>query len=267
METKRKGTRNYYEPLLGLIFLGILVFAFFATVIRPEKPAKNFPYRLSLFYSRIDGISEGNEVRILGITKGYIAHITTRPIIDIPDRRFLNGNEGDAIELVIALEEPLTLWDNYRVDFQTITLFSNRVININPGSSDGHTPYFTPTAREGDAIPDYLPSARYFDDFFKAASQTMEDNREDIRSITKNLSSVSTKLNGNEGTLPKLIGSTEMYDELYTTVNDAEVIGIEGRRYMESSRNLENTMSIPFFVTLSFYGRTTLTGRRIGPQN
>jgi len=267
VETKRRRNAKYIEPAIGIVFLALLGIAFFVTVIQPDRPAKKFPYRLSLFYSRIDGISEGTEVRILGITKGYVAHVTTRPMVDVPDRRFLNNNESDAIELVIALEEPLSLWDNYRVDFQTITLFSNRVININPGSSDGHTTYFKPTFREGDDIPDYLPSARYFDDFFKAASQTIEDNRQDVRTITKNLGDISVKLNGTEGTLPRLIGSTEMYDQLYTTVYDAEVIGLEGRRYMESSRNLENTMPIPFFVTLSFYGRTTLLGRRIGPQN
>jgi hypothetical protein len=59
-----------------------------------------------------------------------------------------------------------------------------------------------------------------------------------------------------------------MYQELLTTVNDAEVIGMEGRRYMESSRNLESSMPIPFLITASFYGGTTpILGRRIGPQN
>jgi hypothetical protein len=257
---------KHWELLTGILFVAMGSLAFFLTVIRSDKPAKDFPYRLSLFYSRIDGIREGTEVRILGITRGYVAHITTRPMIDVPDRRFLNSNETEAIELVIALEEPLTLWDNYKIDFQTITLFSNRVININPGSSDGRTPYFTPTFREGENVPDYLPSARYFDDFFKASSQTIEDNRQDLRTIVKNSKSISEKLNSNKGTIPLLIGSTSMYDELYESVTDAETIGIEGRRYMESARKMESTMPIPFFVTLSFYGRTTLLGRRIGPQ-
>ncbi|WP_246051892.1 MlaD family protein [Leptospira idonii] len=252
---------------VGICFFAFLGFAFFATVIQPEKPSKNYPYRLSLFYSRIDGIKEGTEVRILGIPKGYVAHIDSRPMLDIPDRRFLDTNMDHAIELHIALEEPLTLWDNYSVDFQTITVFSNRVININPGSSDGKTPYFRPTFQAGEKTPDYLPSARYFDDFFKAASQTMEENKGDIRDITLNLRSISDKLNSNQGTIPKFIGTTEMYDELYTTVTDAETIGVEARRYMESSRNLENTLPIPFVITASFYGRTTLLGRRIGPQN
>ncbi len=264
---RRRSNIRISEPLVGILFLVLLGFAFFFTVIQPEKQAKKYPYRLSLFYSRIDGISEGTEVRILGMTKGYVAHISTRPMIEVPDRRFLNNNENDAIELNIALDEPITLWDNYRVDFQTVTLFSKRVININPGSSEGYTTYFNPTFREGDEVPDYLPSARYFDDFFKATSQTIEDNRKDLRKITSDLGSISNKLNGTKGTIPLLIGSTEMYDNLYASVNDAEVIGIEGRRYMESARNLENTMPIPFFVTLSFYGRTTLLGRRIGPQN
>ncbi|WP_246048079.1 MlaD family protein [Leptospira ilyithenensis] len=255
------------EILAGVFFVFLICFAFFTTVILPDRPDKKYPYRLSLFYSRIDGIKEGTEVRILGIPKGYVAHINSRPVIDVPDRHFLDNNRDHAIELHIALEEPLTLWDNYQVDFQTITVFSNRVININPGSSDGKTPYFRPTFQEGQKTPDYLPSARYFDDFFKAASQTIEENREDVRSIALDFRSITDKLNAPQGTIPKLINSTEMYDELYSTIADAEAIGKEGRRYMESSRNLENTMPIPFVITASFYGRTTLTGRRIGPQN
>ncbi|TGK82062.1 MCE family protein [Leptospira noumeaensis] len=255
------------ESLTGIIFFSILVFAFFATVVETDRPAKKNPYRLSLFYSRVDGIKEGTEVRILGVPKGYVAHIDSRPLIDVPDRRFLDHNMDHAIELHIALEDPLTLWDNYEVDFQTVTLFSGRIININPGSSDGKRSFFKPTFRDGEKTPDYLPSARYFDDFFKATSVTMEENRADLRQITLDFRSISDKLNHTEGTIPKLIGSTEMYDELLATVKDAETIGKEGRRYMESSRNLENTMPIPFLITASYYGRTTpITGRRIGPQ-
>ncbi|MDF3820774.1 MCE family protein [Leptospira sp. 96542] len=256
------------ETVVGFAFVGILGFAFFATVIEPDKPAKKYPYRLSLFYSRIDGIKEGTEVRILGLPKGYVAHIDTRPILDVPDRRFLDNNMDHAIELHIALEVPLTLWDNYEVDFQTLSVFSNRVININPGSSDGKRSFFKPTFQEGEKTPDYLPSARYFDDFFRASSAALDENREDVHRITMDLRSITDKLNQTEGTIPKLLGSTEMYDELVTTVKDAETLGKEGRRYMESSRNMENTMPIPFIITASFYGRTTpITGRRIGPQN
>ncbi|GBF51158.1 ABC transporter substrate binding protein [Leptospira ryugenii] len=255
------------EIAMGLCFIGTLLFSFFMTVIRQDSKSKDYPYRLSLYYSRIDGLKEGTEVRVLGVPKGYIAHISVKPVIEISDRRHLSPNETDAIELLIAMKEPITLWDNYKVDFQTITVFSNRVININPGSSEGKTPYFNPTFREGEKVPDYFPSARYFDDFFKAASQTIEENREDIRSITQNTREISDKLNGKKGTIPRIIGSDEMYLSLNETVTDAEKIGIEGRRYMESARNLETSMPIPFFVTLSFYGRTTLLGRRIGPQN
>lgn len=256
------------ETLVGIFVSAILVFLFFTTVIEQDRPEKKYPYRLSLFYSRIDGIKEGTEVRILGVPKGYVAHIDSRPILDVPDRRFLDPNMDHAIELHIALEIPLTLWDNYEVDFQTITVFSNRVININPGSSDGKRSFFKPTFQAGEKTPDYLPSARYFDDFFRATTATMDENREDLRNITLDFKSITDKLNGNEGTIPKLIGNTEMYDELVTTVTDAETIGKEGRRYMESSRNMENKMPIPFLITASFYGRTTpISGRRIGPQD
>lgn len=255
------------EAFAGLSFLFLLSIAFFVTVIQQDRPATKYPYHLSLFYSRIDGLKEGTEVRILGITKGYVDHITSRSVLDIPDRRYLDSNKDRAIELQIALEEPLTLWDNYKVEFQTITIFSNRVININPGSSDGRTANFKPTYMEGSEVPDYLPSAKYFDDFFKVSSQTIEDNREDLRTITSNLRSITDKMNGLEGTLPRIVGSLEMYDELNTTVSDAQAIGKEGRRYMESSRNLESTMPLPFIIFVSFYGRTTLSGRKVGPQN
>lgn len=256
------------EQWAGLGFLLALGLAFVVTVLQDERGDKKYPYRLSLYYSRIDGIREGTEVRILGVPKGYVAHMESKPIAEILDRRFLDKDRDTAIELHIAMESPLTLWDNYEVDFQTFTVFSGRVININPGSSDGNRSFFKPTFRNGEKTPDYLPSARYFDDFFRATSATLEENRNDLRSITMDLRSISDKLDSNKGTIPKLVGSDELYNNLLATVKDAEAIGTDGRRYMESSRNLENTMPIPFLITASFYGRTTpITGRRIGPQD
>lgn len=241
--------------------------SFFQTVLQRGKSDNLFPYRFSLYYSQIDGIKEGTEVRIQGVKKGYVAHIEGIPAKDVPDKRYLDPKQDRAIELTIAMEEPFTFWDTYKVEFQTLTVFSNRVININLGKSDGNTTFFNPIVPKENKDSDFLPTARYFDDFFRGSSRLIEENREDIRKITSDLSSISSKLDGNKGTIPLLIGSTEMHDTLQETVSDAQMIGFEGRHYMESSRKLESTFPIPFIISTSFYGRTTLLGRKIGPQN
>lgn len=259
--------RVNWIALLGIVFMSLAFLAFFGTVIKKDKSENRYPYRFSLYYSHIDGIKEGTEVRILGVKKGFVSHIEGIPAKDVPDKRYLDPKQDRAIELTISMEEPFTFWDTYKVEFQTLTVFSNRVININLGKSDGSTTFFNPIVPKQDKEADFLPSARYFDDFFKGSSNLIEENREDIRKITSDLSSVSSKLDGNKGTIPKLIGSTEMYENLEETVTDAQIIGLEGRHYMESSRKLESTFPIPFLISTSFYGRTTLLGRRIGPQN
>jgi len=247
---------------LGFGFLVFSLWVFQATAFAKSQTQKQFPYKLDLYFSRVDGLREGNDVRILGIKKGFISRIEAVEASKIPNKNLLDPQFTKILRVEVSLQEPVSLWDNYNVEFQTKTLFSGRVINIHPGSFRGERTYPKSLDETEDKV--MFPTVKYFDDFFKEASGVLKENREDLRNITRDLARISDKLNGQKGTIPKLINSQEMYESVFETVNDAQYLGIDGRRYVESSRKLESLFPIPFLISSSFIGGTTLSGRPIG---
>ncbi|NCN10818.1 MAG: MCE family protein [Leptospira sp.] len=254
------------ETIAALLFLGALSYAFFYTIISVDSKTNLHPYRSKIYYSKIDGILEGSEVYVKGIEKGYVYSIDIVDLIDVPDKRFLDKDAQKAIELTLALKEPLTLWDNYKIKLKTKTLFSGRVIDIDPGNFENkNTAIYNPFYLETERTPDFFPSASFIDNFFEAANTVIVENKNDVHTIAINSREISDKLNSDNGTLPKIINTNEMYDTLYLTLNDLSILSKEARRYTEANRKLENTHPIPFFISSSFFGSYTLTGRYVEP--
>ncbi|WCL49606.1 MlaD family protein [Leptospira sp. GIMC2001] len=254
------------ELIAGLIFATLMSLSFFRTIISTEGKKNLFPYRTKIYYSQIDGIAEGTEVYIKGIESGFVLSIDVVPTMDVPDRRYIDSTKEKTIELTLAVKEPITLWDNYSVRFKTKTLFSGRIIDIDPGYFDDEAlTFYNPIYKLDDRTPEFFPSARYMDNFFEAANTVITENREDTRQIVTNTREISEKLLGTSGTLPLLINTSIAYDELYDTLNDLSYLTTDARRYQEGNRKLESTHPIPFIISSSFFGNTTLTGRYVEP--
>jgi hypothetical protein len=254
------------ETIAAILFLAVLFYAFFYTIISADSKTSLHPYRSQIYYSQIDGIQEGTEVYVKGIELGYVFSIDVVDVADVPDKRHLDIDNPKAIELTLALKEPISLWDNYKIKFKTKTLFSGRVIDIDPGNFENQfttifNPYYLATERK----PDHFPSARFIDNFFEASNTILLENKEDIRNIVENSYSISSKFHTADGSLPSFINTTEAHDNLLKTINDIALLSKEGRRYMESARKLEQTHPIPFFISSSFFGSRTLTGRYVEP--
>lgn len=252
------------ETITGILFISILSIAFFRTIISTEGRAEQFPYRTKIYYSQIDGLLEGSEVFVKGIESGYILSIDVVPIQDVLDQKHLDPSREKAIELTLALKEPLTLWDNYKISFKTKTLFSGRVIDIDPGSFSLKDPiYFRPSYQVDDILPEYFPSARYIDTFFESANTIIVENQPDIRIAMIDSKELSAKLLGTNGSIPRLLNTMEAYDELNLTLDAIGILAREGRRYQEANRKLEKTFPIPFMISFGFFGGSTVTGRDV----
>ncbi|MCC5813569.1 MAG: MCE family protein [Leptospira sp.] len=256
------------EVIIGIAFSLALLVAFFQTIISTDRKTNQYPYRTKLYYSQIDGIRENTEVLIKGIESGYVISIDITSKENVLDTRHLDENRDKVIELTIALKEPLTLWDNYQVRFKSKTIFSDRIIDIDPGFYPGDdTVYYQPTFQGDNDSDKSFPSARYIDNFFEAANNVITENQNDIRTSVVNLREISDKLLGTDGSLPRLINTTEAYDELDITLATLGITMREGRRYQEGYRKMEQTHPIPFIISASFFGGTTLAGREMGSVN
>lgn len=254
------------ETIIGLLFFAGLGLAFFLTIFSQSRKTQEYPFRTKLYYSRIDGLQEGTQVYIKGIEAGYVLSIDVVDRSIVLDDRNLEENRKKVIELTLALRKPLTLWDNYRVRFKTKTVFSDRIIDIDPGFYPGDdTVYYEPYYEPDKETANFFPSAQYIDNFFEAANGVIRENQEDVRSIVINSRETSEKLLGTQGSLPRLINTMEAYDELDRTIALIGITAREARRYQEGYRKMEQTHPIPFLISSSFFGGTTLTGRELEP--
>ncbi len=236
--------------IVGLIFFGILAFSFNYTIVEKTNTDAIYPYRMKLYYSRIDGLREGTEVSLNGVDFGLVTEIKKIPASDVPDQRFLEPGKSHAIELTLIMREPVTLWDNYEVKFKNKTSFSGRSIDVNPGNfQNDDSKFFKPTYTKNGNPPYHSPSGKYYDDFFIASHNTLEENRADIRKTIINLRELSVKIQSDKGTLPQLINTEIVYNGLLDTTADARIILKEFRRYEEGIRE-SDTVFIPFSLVL-----------------
>ncbi len=251
---------KHIATLTGIIFFLGFSLGIYVSVVEKAGTQDEYPYTMKIYYPRLEGIHPGAPVRILGVEKGIVRSLDVVPIDEVEDQRFLNKDQTKAIEIVIRLKEPVTLWDNYKITFQTNTILSGRTIDIDPGSFEREdTTFFQPTYLEEEQNPpDFLPSADYFEDFFAASTGVIRENREDIRVSFNNFYEISKKLKSNRGTIPRIINSPETYDNVMELLSDARIFGNDMRRYTEGYRKLERSAPTPF--TINLYRKTTLIG-------
>jgi hypothetical protein len=236
--------------IVGLIFFGLLGISFNYTIVEKTNTDAIYPYRMKLYYTRIDGLREGTEVSVKGVDFGLVQEIKKVSVEDVPDQRFLEPGKSHAIELTLIMREPITLWENYDVKFKNKTSFSGRSIDIEPGNfQDDKSTFFKPTYLKDGNIPYHSPSGKYYDDFFIASHNTLEENRPDIRRTIINLRELSVKLKSDKGTLPLLTNTEIVYNGLLDTTADARIILKEFRRYEEGIRETD-TVFIPFSLVL-----------------
>lgn len=236
--------------ITGSIFFIVLVVSFYLTIIQTADYKSKYPYKMKLYYSRIDGIKQGTDVYVNGVLYGMVDDINTIPANEVPDPRYLDKEEEKAIELTLVVEKPITLWDNYNIRFRNQTSFSGRSIEINPGGFDPLEPGVY-NQKDIDAMTKKMespPSVGYFEDFFSGTNKLMRENQQDIRKTVVNLRSVSDKMNHGTGDLSMIINNDSMYCAINETMNDIGIIAKEARWYAEGIKHVDNNLN-PFTLT------------------
>jgi ABC-type transporter Mla subunit MlaD len=220
--------------IVGIVFFITLFIGFYFTIIERVDYKNLYPYKLRLYYSRIDGIKQGTEVFINGVQLGIVESLEVVTVTDEIDRRYLDNAKKYAIELTIILSEPVTLWEDYVVRFRTKTVFSGRSIEIEPGTN----PILSLSKKH---IQN--PSAAYFEDIFLASNEIMRENQTDLRKSIQNIGSITHKLNTGSGTLPLLIRDDSVYCSIDNLVADISIVGKEARWYAEGIRETDTILT------------------------
>lgn len=231
-----------------------LLFSFYFTIVERADTKGKYPYKLSLFLPRVDGFREGDEIYLRGLLFGEILEIRKVSYYEVKNPKFDLTPDQSAVELSLVVKNPVTLWDNYRVQFKTKTLFSSRHLDIDPGFPEGE---FTLKANP---FADDTPSTDYTDDLFTIAYDVLKENRTDLRRIVSSSHSISSKLNGSKGTLPRLVNEDELYDATEHFVYDMGIVSKEARRYIENQRETDiHPMTFTMVVFFNLMGISILS--------
>ena len=113
--------------IVGLCFFVLLIFSFNYTIVEKTDTDSIYPYRMKLYYTKIDGLREGTEVSVKGVDFGLVQEIKKVSIEEVSDKRFLDPGKSHAIELTIIMRAPVTLWENYDVKFKKSKFFGKKI--------------------------------------------------------------------------------------------------------------------------------------------
>lgn len=241
--------KKYY--VIGILFFVSLGYGFYQTIVKQNDSKALYPYSIKLYLSRSDGLKENTTVAVMGVPVGIVKSVRKVSLSKAEDKKNLEPGYNKVIELEIITSQPVMIWENYKVTFQKKTVFSDRLINIYPGTSDSKesSALYKPEYKPNEVLTTDAISANYYEDFFMATTQLIKDNQKDIRKIVKNFKSISYKLKHGNGTLPQLINNDKLYSHLKETSEDVEIFGKEARWYAESNREYGMNLT-PFSLVL-----------------
>lgn len=232
------------EAIVGIIFVILCIIAFNYTIIKSTENTSKYPYKLKLYFPKIEGIREGDDVFLRGMPYGKVWEIQKVPYKLVSHPRF-QTTEDTVIQLTIVTKRPIVLWDDYQIRFKTKTLFSNRHIDIDPGNPSPELVFTASPYKETQLSSDYI------DDLMTSTYDILKENRESVRRIVNNIYAVSEKLKQKQGTLPKLINDDKLYNELNHTLYDVGIVSRETRRYVENQREID-VHPVTFVMALIF---------------
>lgn len=199
---------------LGFIFFVGLVFLGFSTVIIGNIPWLGKPTQYVIFFNEVQGLKEGDDVRVDGYQLGKV-HLVEL----VPDR------EGVAV--LITLKEDVSFFNDCTVMVQSLSIVGGSTIMINRGTQRAGK-LSPPTL--GQKFPEVLGSAfkSYADTpvligisqkgMMEGLAEMVQKNSEAVASSLNAIKNVLEKLDKGEGTLAKLINDPALHNEMVDTV-------------------------------------------------
>ncbi|MCB1143956.1 MAG: MCE family protein [Leptospiraceae bacterium] len=216
--------------LVGTLFFVALGVVGYFTIITEGGPLKKELHTMSIFFPNSEGLKTGSKVTVQGVPYGYVSRVRLvqldlngEPVQD--ESRIVNTK----VEVVVVLQQPLRLYENYRIKIRNESLLSGRVIAIDPGDS-------STTHLKEQEIKKRKIEGGTSDDPLVSLSELIAENRADIRKTISNIAEISSKINSGEGTIGKLINNDEIHMNVNTTLTDAQIVLRELREGLEDTR-------------------------------
>ncbi|MFM7218374.1 MAG: MlaD family protein [Bacteroidota bacterium] len=204
-------TETNHRIRLGIfVIVGSLLLIAGLYLIGKNRNLFGSTYRLTTRFDNVGGLQPGNNVRYSGIDIGTVEQIN-----------ILNDT---TIEVVMSVNEEMKdiIRSNSVTSIGTDGLMGNRLVNIEPGTSDATS------AEEGES----LPSIKSVDT--EAMLRTLESTNRNIEQISVNLIEITNNINRSRGTLYTMLMDTTLASGLSNTLTNIESISENLRHFSEA---------------------------------
>lgn len=114
--------RNFFETLVGLLVLGLGGFLLFYALKNTQSHGENYKH-IHAAFERVDGISEGNDVKMGGIKIGQVATMRLDP-------------KSLQATLVLAIDPTIPLPKDSSASIASESLLGGKFVDIVPGGDD-----------------------------------------------------------------------------------------------------------------------------------
>ncbi len=185
----------FLGAIIGVGYMTIMIRGF-SLLTRPELPP------LTVTFTDIMGLGEGEEVRVKGVKIGEVQTITYH-------------NQTGNVEVAISLFKPLELRKGCSFHILSKSPLGGKYVDINPGP---------PTAEPIDLSKQNTFEGAPPRDLFHDLATILSEEKENIHSIIENLESAMNAVNKQEGPLGQLIYSAKLkneVDEIVTSLRDS----------------------------------------------
>lgn len=237
---RRKIRELSMEVMVGtFMFVVLLTLCVFTIVLSRENfLQKSYPFEV--VFDDIMGLRDGDNVVMRGMTMGKVKNMLMKE---------------DGVHLVAALQHPLSLKTDYKVEVIATSVLGGRYLQIFEGKHGspplppgtivrGEKPndLITLVSSVADDVKDITAKIRkgegtlgklvYDDSLYNDARDVVGDIRtsmrernllENIENSMENLNQVSEKINSGEGTLGKLVNDDSLYVETKKMIKDVRM--------------------------------------------
>ncbi len=198
----RKAKELSMEVLVGTFMFGMLIVLCIFTIVLSRENFFQKTYPFEVVFDDIMGLRDGDNVVMRGMTVGKIKSMLMK---------------DDGVHLVAALQNPVALKTDYKVEVIATSVLGGRYLQIYEGKLT------SPPLAAGQIVRGAKPN-----DLITLVSSVADD----VKNITE-------KIRKGEGSLGKLIYDDTLYNNARDIVRDLK-FAMEDRNLLE---NLENSMA------------------------
>jgi outer membrane protein OmpA-like peptidoglycan-associated protein len=221
-----------------VVTLAILVVGIF--IIGGKQYLFSSTYQLKAQFDNVEGLDAGADVRLGGVHSG-----TVRDIV-------LPHKTGDKVTVLMELGKSTheIVKKDSVVTIETEGLLGNQYLAISFGSGT------SANVRDGDTLASQAPLEMA--DLLAKTSDILDSSQEAIQNATRataNLSSISAKINGGQGTVGALVNDKQLYANLEQTTSAMHETMIQAQAGATDFQENMEALKHSFFVKGYFKSR------------